>query len=754
MRKFIKKSFVVIMTAAMVISSVGAIGMKAEAAASGYVLQNKSAQDLMKEYGVIAFNNSVIKVHFHSNFLVNNLSMDANSGLRTTYNTKETFYFKSADRLNANMSEYASANSDVLYTGSRVSKANGENKVQLKNGSYFKIDRPTTVISDAEVKAAGTYAQFVNLTDVKNKFVAYNKAVAAQANKGNVQVSITADMNKRYIKVGSGENYRNIAYADLAKYDNEIAFDFSNYTNNDILVVNVDLKNQTSVSLPALILRQNGTSISNTEDNFSKKYNRVYFNFYDSSKADKQYTGKITFSGRGFGTIIAPSASVELPQNWDGSVVANNVEVGGQFHRVNGTAIPNVATGSNPSTPGNNTPSNDTPSKDTPSNDTPSNNTPSNNTPSNNTPSNNTPSNNTPGKNNTEASDSKDKGDITITVTDETTDEPVPGAKVEVTTPDGEKTEHVTNEDGEVKIEKVPEGEYTVVITDVPDGYDVTTGKEVKVDVKKGKTTKKTVTKSNTKTTNKKDAKNANKALQSAADIKTGDDASQSAFVKSQRAVTQLGAKNNKKISKKYYKKLKNYKKKYKKQSNEIAAWISIAGTKIDYPVMYSGLKNNTKYLKKNIKGQKDSHGMLFASYITPKRKISYNNIIYGHNMKDGTMFTDLTKYASKSFYKKHKYIKIYTQGYNYVYEVVEVVRVSCKTGSKDRMIYEKFAQLNNKKTFKKWQKQVAKNREYKCSGKYKRTDKLMMLSTCEYQKENGRFALICKQVKCTKVKK
>ncbi len=721
MRKWIKKSFVAIMTAAMVISSVGVTGTKVEAAASGYVLQNHSAQDLMKEYGVIAFDKALIKVHFHSNFLVNNLSMDSNSGLRTTYNTKEAFYFASADRVSANISEYTGANTDVLYTSTTVQKSNGENRVKLADGSFFKIDRPTTVVSDAEIKAAGTYTQYVNMTSVKNKFVAYNKAIAAQANKGSVQVSITSDMNNRYIKVGSGENYRNIAYADFAKYaSNEIAFDFSNYTNDDTLVINIDLKNQTNVSFPALILRQNGTGLSNNEDNFNKKYNRVYFNFYDSSKADKQYTGKITFSGRGFGTVIAPSASVVMPQNWDGSVVANNVEIGGQFHRVNGTAIPNVTTGGSSSS----------------------------------TTDNNTPGSNTPENGSTESGDSKDKGDLSITIKDETTDEPVPGATVEVTSPDGEKTEHKSDENGEVKIEKVPEGDYTVEITDVPDGYDVTTGQEVKVTVKKNKTTKKTVSKKKTDKQTKQDAKNAKRALRNSADIKTGDDSTEQTFVAKKADVTQLGAKNNKKISKKYYKKLKNFKKKHKKQSKEVAAWISIAGTKVNYPVMYTGLKNNDKYLQKNIKGQKDPHGMLFASYMTPKRKITYNNIIYGHNMKDGTMFTDLTKYASKSFYKKHKYVKIYTQGYNYVYEVVEVIRVSCKTGSKDRMIYEKFADLSNKKTFKKWKKQVAKNREYKCSGKYKRTDKLMMLSTCEYEKENGRFALICKQVKCTKVKK
>ena len=151
--------------------------------------------------------------------------------------------------------------------------------------------------------------------------------------------------------------------------------------------------------------------------------------------------------------------------------------------------------------------------------------------------------------------------------------------------------------------------------------------------------------------------------------------------------------------------------------------------------------------------GSKDNSFEIFVDYQNDDDFRDENTVIYGHNMKDGTMFTDLTKYASKSFYNTHKYVKFSTQGYNYVYEVVEVARVSCKTGSKDRMIYQKFCQLNNKKTFKKWQKQVAKNREYKCSGKYKRTDKLLMLSTCEYTKENGRFIVICKQIKCKKVK-
>ena len=356
----------------------------------------------------------------------------------------------------------------------------------------------------------------------------------------------------------------------------------------------------------------------------------------------------------------------------------------------------------------------------------------------------------TPGSSdsNTSGSDnpSKDpgKGDLTIIITDEKTDEPVPGATVEVITPTGDKTEHVTDSTGTITIKDTTAGDYTVVVTDAPKGYTVTKNKKVTVTVEKGQTTEKRVSK------NTKDAKNANKALRHAADVKTGSD---EVAALNKQQVTKVAAKNAKVTTKNYNKNLKNYKKKHKKQAKEVAAWITINGTRINYPVMYTGIKNNTKYLHKNIDGKKDPHGMLFCSYITPKRRISYNNIIYGHNMKDGSMFTALNQYASKSFFKKHKYVKIDTVGYNYVYEVVDIFRISCVKGSKDRMIYEKFGQLDNKKVYKKWKKQVAKNREYQCGGKYNSSDELMILSTCEYSKDNGRLAILCKQVKCKKNK-
>ncbi len=772
MKRFWRRVMVAAMTVTMVVSSVG-VAKKEVVAASSYTLKDKTVQELMKEYGVIAFDKANLNAHFHGNFLVNKVKMNSNCGLKSEYNTYEAFYFASAESLNASISEVGS---DILYTSAVCKTENNENRIALDDGAYFKIDRPRTVISDADQSV-----KYVDLNDVKSKFITYNQEITSHSTDGNVTLNFS-DQNSRQIKVNSGEvNYINISYDDLHA-DTNTYIEFSDLNNNDILVVNVDMKGQTDAKLHGMILGAKDSEIANSESNFTKKYNRIFYNIYDSSKSDKQYEGTLTFSERGFGTVIAPSANIIMASNWDGTIIANQFTNGAQYHRVDGTEFPKVST--EPSTPsggesgstepsipsggesGSTEPS--TPSGGESGSTEPS--TPSGSESGSTQPS--TPSGSesgstqpgTPGGSesgstqpgipsggessvtqpDTPGTDNPSNGEVTIIITDEKTDEPVPGATVEVTTPTGDKTEHVTDSEGTITIKDTPAGDYSVVVTDAPKGYTVTKNKKVTVTVEKGQTTEKRVSKNAT------DAKNARKALRHAADVKTG--SKESISLKKQN-VTKVAAKNAKTTTKNYNKNLKNYKKKHKKQAKEVAAWITINGTRINYPVMYTGIKNNTKYLHKNIDGKKDSHGMLFASYITPKRRISYNNIIYGHNMKDGSMFAGLNRYASKSFFKKHKYVKLDTAGYNYVYEVVDIFRISCAKGSKDRMIYEKFAQLDNKKVYKKWKKQVAKNREYNCGGKYNSSDELLILSTCEYSKENGRLAILCKQVKCRKNK-
>lgn len=117
------------------------------------------------------------------------------------------------------------------------------------------------------------------------------------------------------------------------------------------------------------------------------------------------------------------------------------------------------------------------------------------------------------------------------------------------------------------------------------------------------------------------------------------------------------------KIAKENVKILKNERKidfkKLKSQNQDIAGWIYIRGTTIDYPIVQG--KDNEEYLHQDFNKKKSSSGTIFLDNNCKKDFTSDNNIIYGHHMKNGTMFAQLLKFREKSFLKKHNEIMIFT---------------------------------------------------------------------------------------------
>lgn len=99
--------------------------------------------------------------------------------------------------------------------------------------------------------------------------------------------------------------------------------------------------------------------------------------------------------------------------------------------------------------------------------------------------------------------------------------------------------------------------------------------------------------------------------------------------------------------------------KKLKSQNQDIAGWIYIRGTTNDYPIVQG--KDNEEYLHQDFNKKKSSSGTIFLDNNCKKDFTSDNNIIYGHHMKNGTMFAQLLKFREKSFLKKHNEIMIFT---------------------------------------------------------------------------------------------
>ena len=114
----------------------------------------------------------------------------------------------------------------------------------------------------------------------------------------------------------------------------------------------------------------------------------------------------------------------------------------------------------------------------------------------------------------------------------------------------------------------------------------------------------------------------------------------------------------------------------------EVKGWIYFENEDISYPVLYSG--DNTKYLKTSYDGQRASAGSIFLDQGNSGSFDDQYIIMYGHNMKDKSMFGKLRLYNQSDYYDDHKYFQIYTDDGVYRYMVF-----ACKDVSKFDQLYE-----------------------------------------------------------------
>lgn len=103
--------------------------------------------------------------------------------------------------------------------------------------------------------------------------------------------------------------------------------------------------------------------------------------------------------------------------------------------------------------------------------------------------------------------------------------------------------------------------------------------------------------------------------------------------------------------------------------SEDIYAWIYIPNTNVDYPV-FQHPTDNAYYLEHNVDGSEGYPGCIYTENYNSKDFSDPQTVIYGHNMRDGTMFSDLHKYEDEQFFDENKYVFIYTEQTVYVYKI------------------------------------------------------------------------------------
>lgn len=108
-----------------------------------------------------------------------------------------------------------------------------------------------------------------------------------------------------------------------------------------------------------------------------------------------------------------------------------------------------------------------------------------------------------------------------------------------------------------------------------------------------------------------------------------------------------------------------------KKINDDIVGWIYIPDTEVDYPIV-KGETNDT-YLRTTFEGKKSSAGAIFMECKNASDFSDKNTILYGHNMRNGSMFHCLNKFSNREFFENHQIIQIYTPMWSRTYKVISV---------------------------------------------------------------------------------
>ena len=169
-------------------------------------------------------------------------------------------------------------------------------------------------------------------------------------------------------------------------------------------------------------------------------------------------------------------------------------------------------------------------------------------------------------------------------------------------------------------------------------------------------------------------------------------------------------------------------------QNPDCIGWVFIEDTNIDYPVMYTP-QEPQKYLRKNFEGEYAISGVPFME---GTRSLADDNIvIYGHNMKNGTMFSDITKYAEKTYFDEHRLIEFETAEGVKLYDIFAVVLL------KDTDIWYYFDSAINDEHFYEMVDEIIFRSLYE-TGIYPEYGKqILTLSTCYGENDEDRIIII-----------
>lgn len=166
--------------------------------------------------------------------------------------------------------------------------------------------------------------------------------------------------------------------------------------------------------------------------------------------------------------------------------------------------------------------------------------------------------------------------------------------------------------------------------------------------------------------------------------------------------------------------------------NTDVVGWIYIPDTNVNYPIVQG--KDNDQYLYHMINGEYNNAGSIFLQMQIPSDFSGKNSPIYGHNMKNGTMFADITGYKGQAFYDAHPVAYLITPTQTYLVHifsgyVADVWGDAWQT---------EFAE----EEFHQWLESRQRKSYFTPLRNAAPEDHILTFSTCTYETDNSRFVV------------
>ncbi len=186
---------------------------------------------------------------------------------------------------------------------------------------------------------------------------------------------------------------------------------------------------------------------------------------------------------------------------------------------------------------------------------------------------------------------------------------------------------------------------------------------------------------------------------------------------------------------------------KMKRDNPDFAGYLKIDGTEIEYPVMFTP-DEPEKYLHKDINGIDCDGGLPFIDARCSIDPYSDNIIIYGHNMRDGSMFGNLEMYKDPEYFNLHPVIHFDTDEGSEEYEIMSVFYDRVYYTDEDEFRFYDFINADDREDYERTVDRLIDKSLYDTEVTAEYKDRLITLVTCSYHEDNGRFVVIAREAK------